>query len=321
VTVAPDGRTANARGIDFALIGWSEDGGYRAEWREAVFENTFVKQDGAWKIAVMHLYPRFATDYALGWAKDAQPAPAASREFPPDAPPSVMHGVYPNFYIPPFHFRNPVTDASPQYPDGTVVSELPANSPAQERLALVEQDDVSAETLSRALASAERRLERAIAFDAVENLANAYNFYLDEFDSAAAGELFGGPIAADVIGIGVAGGRESIIEAIAAPRREGSIRRPSGFMMIHQTGQAVIDVAEDGASAGFRLRLFGSSGELGEEGAWIAGIYDGQASAQNGNWQLDRMDLNLAWAADYTAGWASAAPTARITNLPRWRLQ
>jgi hypothetical protein len=28
------------------------------------------------------------------------------------------------------------------------------------------------------------------------------------------------------------------------------------------------------------------------------------------------MDLDLTWAADYSTGWASAAPNARITSVP-----
>jgi hypothetical protein len=62
--------------------------------------------------------------------------------------------------------------------------------------------------------------------------------------------------------------------------------------------------------------MLASSGRVGEEGAWIAGIYEGEAHSRSGAWMLDRMDLNLTWAADYSAGWASAAPFARITSAP-----
>ena len=316
VTIAPDGRTANARGIDFALVGSASPGDSIAEWREAVFENTYVKEGSAWKIATMHLYPRFATDYALGWAKDARPAPVPSEEFPPDAPPTVMHGVYPDFSIPPFHFRNPVTGALPRYPDGVVAAAPPASLPVAAPAGPAGDGVISVDGISEAIAMAERRVDRALAHDAVENVANAYNFYLDEFAGESARELFAENGSAAVINAGVAGGRESIREAIEAPRRAGAARRPSGFIMIHQTLQPVILVDDAGDHARFRLRLFGSSGRVGEEGAWIAGVYDGEASPQRGGWQLERMDLNLTWAADYSAGWASAAPFAQIASVP-----
>jgi len=310
VTVAPDDRTAQARGIDFALVGSGAEEDFRAEWREAVFENSYVKENGAWKIAAMHLYPRFATDYALGWAKDARPAPTASEQFPPDAPPTVVHGVYPDFYIPPFHFRNPVTGAAPRYPDGTIAPELPASVPVANGSIARGDGALNPDSLGDALASSERRLEQAIAHDAVENLVNAYSFYLDEFDSYSAHELFAANGSAKVINTSVAGGRQSILEALEAPRRAGASGRPSGFMMIHQTLQPVIVVDADGTSARFQARLFGSSGRLGEDGAWIAGLYEGEAGSQGGVWKLERMDLNLTWAADYLEGWASAAPFA-----------
>jgi hypothetical protein len=316
VTVAPDGMTANARGIDFALVGEEVDGEYGAEWREAVFENIYVNEGGIWKISAMHLYPRFATDYALGWARDARPAPVVSAAFPPDEPPTVRHGVYPDFYIPPFHFPNPVTGAPPQYPGESLPAAVPADSlVAPEELSL-DVGEASSETLTAMLASSERRLERVIAYDAIENVANAYNFYLDEFDRDAADALFVADGTAAVFNIDVAGGRESILEAIESPRDNGVDGRPSGFMAIHQTLQPVIELASDGTNAKLWLRLLGSSGRIGEDGAWIAGVYVGEASLQNGGWKLSRMHLHLTWAADYAEGWASAAPYARIARVP-----
>jgi len=313
VTIAPNGDAASARGIDFALIASGTDEDDSGEWREAVFENTYVKENGTWKIASMHLYPRFATDYALGWARDARPAPAMNERFPADEPPTIMHGVYPDFFIPPFHFRNPVTGASPQYPDGVDAPELPPYALADDSVASP-AGSVPVDVIAEALTSTERRLKRAVAPDAVENIVNAYSFYLDEFDSASAQALFTEGSSASVVDTRVAGGRESIQEAIAAPRRGGSSGRPSGFMTIHQTFQPVIVVADDGLSARFRLRLLASTGTRGEQAAWIAGIYEGEASLQTGGWKLDRLDLTLTWAAEYLAGWVSAAPFADISS-------
>ena len=70
----------------------------------------------------MHVYPRFIVDAEKGWAKDAQPAPGPSREFPPDRPPTETYEIYPRFHIAPLHFDHPVTGRPPQYPEGTKAS-------------------------------------------------------------------------------------------------------------------------------------------------------------------------------------------------------
>jgi hypothetical protein len=312
VTVQRDGQTANARGIDFAL--WSPDSDRESggEWREAVFENVYKKQDGVWKIASMHLYPRFATDYALGWAEDAQPAPVADDRYPPDEPPTVMHGIYPEFFIPPFHFPNPVTGAPAQYPDGVATSRAPAYF-APDSVAPGEELATAADIRMR-LDLLERRFAIASGYDAVENIANAYNYYLDEFDRNAANRIFARNGSAGVYNAEVAGGRELIRAAIDAPRAGGG--RPAGFFVIHQTTQPVIHISADGNSAKIRLRLFGSSGRLGEDGAWLAGIYESEAVVENGTWKLRQMPIYMTWAADYSGGWASGAPFARIAAVP-----
>jgi hypothetical protein len=66
VSVAPDGRSAAARGVE--LIMSSAPGGRNGELSAGVFENTFVKQDAAWKIQSVHFYSRMIVDAATGWA-------------------------------------------------------------------------------------------------------------------------------------------------------------------------------------------------------------------------------------------------------------
>lgn len=322
VTVAPDGRTARARGIDFALWGSEAGDGFRSEWREAAFENVYVKDAGVWKITAVHLYPRFATDYALGWAEDARPAPVASAEFAPDAPPTVIHGVYPAFYAPPFHFTNPVTGAAPQYPEGIPAPEArdlgvaEASTAAAAAVRPAEGSGGPSVALTARLDESERRLDVAIAHDAVENLANAYNYALDELDRGAARDLFVADRAITVSNTGVAGDRPQILAAIDTVRFSETEGRPQGFFAIHQTLQPVIHVAPDGLTARIRFRLFEQTGQIGEEGAWIGGVYEAEAVADGDVWKLDRLSINYTWAAEYTSGWAGAAPYAEIGATP-----
>jgi hypothetical protein len=180
VSVAQDGRTAKARGVE--LIMSSAAGG---ELSEGVFENTFVKQEGTWKIQSVHFYPRMIVDAAAGWAKSAKPAPGPSKEFPPDRPPTASYEIYPKFAVAPFHFDNPVTGRPPQYPKG--VSSARSTAPA----AAVPSGPAirNAADLTARLAEVERNLAAAEAYDAAENLIGAYGYDRDD-SPAADGSIF-----------------------------------------------------------------------------------------------------------------------------------
>jgi len=175
VSVAPGGRTEQARGVE--LIMSSAPGGRNGELSEGVFENTFVKRNGSWKIQSLHLYPRMIVDAAAGWARSAKPAPGPSREFPPDRPPTDSYEIFPKFAVAPFHFDNPVTARPPQYPEG--VRSVPRPAPAADAPPS-EPPTRNAAGLEAALAEAERRLAAAEAYDAAESLLGAYSYYRDE---------------------------------------------------------------------------------------------------------------------------------------------
>jgi hypothetical protein len=306
VTVAPDGNSASARGVDLALWGARTAGEYRAEWREAIFENTYVKENGVWKIAAMHLFPRLATDYSQGWAKHADPAPAPSEEFPPDRTPTVVHGVYPQFYIPPFGFVNPVTGKPPQYPEGTHAAALTSGEPAEARNGGGGPRGARAlAALEARVAGAERAVAVASAYDGAENVANAYSYYLDEFRWDDAADLFAANGWKELPYVGIYQGRERIRASMKLLYPNGG--RPAGFFAIHQTTQPVIHVAPDGVSAQIRLRVLQPRGRIGAEGSWIAGVYENEAVLENGVWKLSAMDLDYTWAAGYREGWAGSA--------------
>ena len=87
------------------------------EWSEGIYENTFVKDDGVWKLKDLRYFPTFISEYDKGWASDAKPAPATSTELPPDRPPTSVYAIYPKAHIPPFHYDNPVSGLAPRYPE------------------------------------------------------------------------------------------------------------------------------------------------------------------------------------------------------------
>jgi len=121
ITVAPDGRTAKGRFQGMVMLSRP---GANGAWGVGIYENTYVKQGGIWKIASLHFYVTAMTDYDLGFMKSALPMDGPSALFPPDRPPSEAYRSFPAAYIPPFSYVHPVTgkslEAIPQ-PADTVV--------------------------------------------------------------------------------------------------------------------------------------------------------------------------------------------------------
>ena len=107
ITVAPDGRTAKARWRAITLTG--ELGG-DAFWGEGPYENEYVKDDGVWKIKTLHWHQALHVPYAGGWQTNPDPTGGklVSSTLPPDGPPTVEYKTWPDTYVPPFSFPNPV---------------------------------------------------------------------------------------------------------------------------------------------------------------------------------------------------------------------
>ena len=110
IAVAADGMTATARWRDLGMLGQYKS---HAEWRDGIYENTYVKEGGVWKIQSLHLYVNFVAPYERGWAR-LQPGEGlvqnqASQTFPPDRPSSASYQPFPAVQVPPFRAPNPVT--------------------------------------------------------------------------------------------------------------------------------------------------------------------------------------------------------------------
>ncbi|HTV80121.1 MAG TPA: nuclear transport factor 2 family protein [Steroidobacteraceae bacterium] len=110
IDVAQNGRTAQARWRDLGMLGQYHKW---AAWRDGTYENTYVQQDGIWKIQTLHLFVNFQAPYEQGWARlkpgEGLKRSQASIELPPDRPSSVVYKPFPDVFVPPFHAPNPVT--------------------------------------------------------------------------------------------------------------------------------------------------------------------------------------------------------------------
>jgi hypothetical protein len=106
IHVAADGLTAKARWRSLVMGGMQGEDG---RWTEGPYENEYVKENGTWKIARLHWYTTVEASYDRGWHRQPYPVAGQLAELPPDLPPSIAYRSYPNFFLPPYHYLNPVT--------------------------------------------------------------------------------------------------------------------------------------------------------------------------------------------------------------------
>jgi hypothetical protein len=242
--------------------------GKGARWEEGIFENEYVKQNGTWKIQRVHYYPRVITDYEIGWAKDAKPAPGPSVEFPPDRPSTETYAIYPRMHYPKFHYQNPVTGSPVQYPSGAAATAKRIDS------VLLASPPRNVKELTARLTELKRQLDSSVAYDAAENLVNAYGYYLDD-------------------------SKENLPGLFNMPERRSWIDQSNGTA-VHQTVQPVIQLASDGKSATIRARLLKVGGSaVGLTG----GTYEGLAVNRGGVWKLESLTLKQTWSSAF-AQWS-----------------
>ncbi len=283
VTMAPDGRSASAYGIQLGMTSAAGTG----QWSESLYANDYVKEGGVWKIHRLRVYPRLLTDYSAGWAKSALAAPGPSREFHSDRPSTEgLLLVYPAVGFPAIPYPHPVRQAGRgDLPDRR---DVPGNL----------------EELATRIVSAERDLAVAEGYDGAENVSNAYGYYIDEFKWDDTADLFSREGWKELSYIGTYVGRENVRKSMTL--RYGSRGRTGKQMTLHQKTQPVVHVAPDGRSARIRERLFQINSVTDTPGSYIGGTYENEIVREDGAWKIAGMDLDYCWTTTYVTGWAHA---------------
>lgn len=122
VDVAPDRMSARGRFRCFLMGGIHES---RTEptpipdqfWEGGVYENTYVKENGIWKIKLLNYNLAWQAEYGKGWASSALKLLMVSpftKTYPddphgPDLLKTEPFEFWPNAVMVPFHFPHPVT--------------------------------------------------------------------------------------------------------------------------------------------------------------------------------------------------------------------
>ncbi len=102
----PEAGTAKGRWRAFILIAWL---GGEARWGEAVYENRYQLVDGVWRISALHAFITFYAEYDRGPNHGGVPMVRSIEGLKPDRPPSHDYEAFPEIFVPPFHYANPVS--------------------------------------------------------------------------------------------------------------------------------------------------------------------------------------------------------------------
>jgi triacylglycerol lipase len=300
VHVAEDGRSAKARSRELNMTGVFESHG---EWSEGVYENTFVKDNGVWKIKDLRYFPTFVSDYDKGWAEDARPVPTASAELPPDRLPTSVYAIYPKPHIPPFHYDNPASGAAPRYPEArgrpsdAAIAAVRA-AVAVPRAARGRAAQLEAEAL---VAQAEQQVARAKDFHEIDNLTSAYGYYLDKNLWNDLANLFAANGSIELAQRGVYLGRERVRAFLFNVfGKEGPTE---GRLGNHVQYQPVIHVAPDGMTAKVRSRMMQQL-NFGQRASMGASLYENEFVKEDGVWKFSIDHTFNTWTAGYDGGWA-----------------
>ncbi|MGK3952346.1 nuclear transport factor 2 family protein [Microbacterium sp. I2] len=256
-----------------------------AAWEISVFRNRFVQRGGRWRFAELWMHPVLRADYFEGWGSG----------------------------------------------DGIVASETAPALLAERDAHTLDSSsssaaDVRAESADAEMrvADAQRRLRRASAYDAVENVSAAYGFYLDDFQWPQLAALFASRGNKQSPFAGYYLGRDRIAGSVTANWGAPPATRPG--ISYHWRTQPVIHVAADGRSAHLRTRLFQprTSKEPSRPGEFYAAGFHGgmypndQLVLEDGVWRLWSLTIDEPYftSIDWKGGWAGV-PAPRPGSSPR----
>ncbi len=282
ITLSADGQSARGTWRDLIMAGQL---GKDAYWSEGPFENSYVKQNGVWKISQLHWFQTLYVPYAGGWAQhgDSNGGHFAGAGMKPDAPTTVAYKTWPSAYTPPFHFRG----AAPIVP----VAPAPVT-------------DTSPVALTRRSAQLAADVQQLVDQNDIENLQRIYGFYIDKSQWAQAVSLFTDDAEFEIAGVGVFRGKARIAAYFAALGPDGKLE---GKLYDNMQLQPIVHVAADGQSAQGRWHLFTQRAIAGVEHEWGTGIYENDYARQDGVWKIRKLRLYPTMITSYGDGWGKTS--------------
>lgn len=286
VTVAADGRTARARWREWGLLGEYKKAAF---WGDAVIEDSYIKENGVWKISARQYYQNFEAPYQGGWAK-VQPVTgnwqtAIAKDFPADSPAPLQYKPFPAVFVAPYH-----------YADGNLTS-IQSRAPFD----LPKRADDKLGKLEAQTDQKELQLARTHSVRAIENLQAMYGYYIDEGQWKKAASLFSSKGSYEFGQSGVYIGNASVERGLSLMGKEGLEEgQLNNYVMV----QPIIHVSDDNRTAKARWRsdvLLSRAGT----GKWGGGVYENEYVNENGTWKFSTLHYYVTFWGDYDAGWGA----------------
>lgn len=155
---------------------------------------------------------------------------------------------------------------------------------------------------------------------AIRTLQFKYGYYMDKCMFEEVMALYADDCELHFMGSiwrGKAGLRRLYVDRIGALFTQGHNGPMDGFLSDYLQLQDIIDVAPDRKTARGRFRYFMQGGNHVSRNVpmpgmpqqwWESGVYENVYVKEGGIWMIRKLDLHLAWRADYQTGWRHAAP-------------
>ena len=297
ISIADDNTSAKARWRSNMQI----QKGDTSLWGDGIYENSYVNEDGVWKIASLHFYVTMWCDYETGWVEGNVAMEPASTKLPPDRPSTEVYESLPGVHLPPYHYPNPVTGKAPE--PGPQDIALDADAPA-EIAGLVET-----------LSTVAKRVERVRDLRAVEKLQRSYGYYVDKAMWQDVSDLFHEGSVLEIGGKGMFLGKARVLEYM------GIGLGPSGpqqsQIISHEQFQGIVTISEDGTSARGRWRAFVIGGSPWAAVNWGDVTYENRYVKKDGVWTIDVLRAPFTMYTHYKNGWhKETTPNTRPETFP-----
>jgi hypothetical protein len=293
VHLDPGGRTAKGRWRAFAMFGNFRG---NAVWAEGIYEMTYVKDGGVWKIQTLDYHSGFGAPYATGWVNPGDaPRAGSARELahPPDRERDMACEGFPDACQPSYHYDNPgVSDDAFVWRD---------SGPGGIEGRGEGRGDAIARTEALAL-----RAQRLKDEQDIENLQRMYGFYVDQGHWGRAAALFAETGTIELGLQGVYRGQDHIAEFLSLQGPEGG---EDGWLNDHIQLQIVASVDESGRTAKSRSRELAMTGVYESHGEWSEGIYENTYVKDGDGWKFQTMRFYPTFITSYDSGWGSDAKT------------
>lgn len=119
IDIDPSGETAQGRWYGFGACAFPiEEKGISPAWMNGVYEVDYVKENGIWKLKVVHWCAIFLAPWTKGFVDESKrvdqiiaPRHLTNPNLKPTGDPEVT--AYPSGFVCPFHFDNPVSQRKP----------------------------------------------------------------------------------------------------------------------------------------------------------------------------------------------------------------